>query len=79
MTDKNKIILVTNDAGGHEALYLNDNIVVQNNPMPRFELTDTMTLNQPFDFEELEVDANWLDEVSRYPDKFSEIPEKVFV
>ena len=79
MTDKNKIILVTNDFGGRTALYLNDNLVIQNNPMPMFEVTETMTLNQPFEFEELEVSGSWLDEVGRYPNKCSEIPKEIFV
>lgn len=79
MTDKNKIILVTNDFGGRTALYLNDNLVIQNNPMPMFEVTETMTFNQPFEFEELEVSGNWLEEVGLYPNKCSEIPEDAFV
>lgn len=75
----NKITIVSNDAGGREALYLNGKLVVQNNPMPRFEVTETMTNNQPFEFDELEVSAEWLDDVAFYPEKLSDIPEEVFV
>lgn len=74
----NKIVLVSNDFGGREALYLNGAIVIQNNPMPRFEVTDTMTNNQPFEFKEVEVSGNWLDNVNRYPEKLEEIPADVF-
>lgn len=75
---KNKIVLVTNDFGGREALYLNGVLVIQNNPMPRFEVTDTMTNHQPFEFQEVEVSGDWLDDVSRYPEKFEDIPVDVF-
>lgn len=74
----NKIVLVSNDFGGREALYLNGAIVIQNNPMPRFEVTDTMTNNQPFEFKEVEVSGDWLDNVNRYPEKLEEIPADVF-
>lgn len=74
----NKIVLVTNDFGGREALYLNGTIVVQNNPMPRFEVTDTMTKNQPFEFAEVEVSGDWLDGVRKYPDELEDIPDNVF-
>lgn len=74
----NKIVLVTNDFGGREALYLNGAIVVQNNPMPRFEVTETMTNHQPFEFKEVEVSGQWLDDVNRYPEKLEDIPENVF-
>lgn len=79
MTEKNKIILLRNEFDGRTALYLNDNLVVQNNPMPIFEVTETMTLNQPFEFQELEVSGEWIDEVGWYPEKFSAIPKEVFV
>lgn len=74
----NKIVLVSNDFGGSEALYLNGVIVIQNNPMPRFEVTDTMTKNQPFEFAEVEVSGDWLDGVGKYPDKLEDIPANVF-
>jgi hypothetical protein len=74
----NKIVLVTNDFGGREALYLNGAIIIQNNPMPRFEVTETMTNNQPFDFKEVEVSGDWLDNVNRYPEKLEDIPADVF-
>lgn len=74
----NKIIMVTNEFGGRTALYLNDKLVVDNNPMPLFEVTETMTNNQPFDFEEVEVSGEWIDEVGRYPELFSTIPKDVF-
>jgi len=75
---KNKIAIVSNDFGGREALYLNGVLVIQNNPMPRFEVTETMTANQPFEFKELEVSGDWLDDVGRYPQKLEDIPADVF-
>lgn len=74
----NKIVLVTNDFGGREALYLNGSIVIQNNPMPRFEVTETLTNNQPFDFEDIEVCGEWLEKVGRYPESFEDIPVESF-
>ncbi len=78
MTEKNKIIFLRNSFGGRSALYLNDKLVVQNNPMPIFEVAETMHNNQPFSYEELEVDGEWIDEVGCYPNKFSDIPANVF-
>lgn len=75
---KNKIVLVTNDFGGREALYLNGVLVIQNNPMPRFEITETMTNNQPFEFQEVEVSGQWLDDLNKYPEKLEYIPKDVF-
>jgi hypothetical protein len=75
---KNKIVLVSNDYGGREALYLNGKLVIQNNPMPRFEVTGTMTNYQPFDFQEIEVSGKWLDDVNKYPENLEDIPKDVF-
>jgi hypothetical protein len=78
MSKNNKIIMVSNDYGGRTALYLNGILVVQNNPMPIFEVTETMTQNQPFDFEDLEVAGEWLEKEGRYPEKFEDIPAESF-
>jgi len=74
MTDINKIVIFSNEFGGREALYLNGHIVIQNNPLPRFEVTETMTDNQPFEFVELEVSGEWLDHVGKYPEQLKDIP-----
>lgn len=78
MSKQNNIVLVVNSFGGREALYLNGKLVIQNNPMPRFEITQTMTDNQPFSFKELEVCGEWLDSKRVYPDEFKDIPDGVF-
>ena len=75
----NKITLVTNTSGELEALYLNGSLVIQNNSIPRFELVDTMTNNQPFEFNEVEVSAEWICDQDNYPKKLSDIPAGVYV
>lgn len=78
MTEVNKIVIVSNEDGGREALYLNGHLVIQNNPLPRFEVTETMTENQPFEFSELEVSGDWMEDVGKYPDRIVDIPSDVY-
>lgn len=75
----NKIILVTNEDGDYEALYLNGKIIVQGSSVPRFELTDTMSKNQPYEYETHEVTADWIEDFGgNYPDSLLDIPQDAY-
>lgn len=75
----NKIVIVNSTDGDWSGLFVNDSLNHEGHSISEHELLSVLHKNQPFEYEVLEVESEWLNEGGCFPNKFSDIPKEQFV
>ncbi len=65
-----KITLVVADHGDYRGLFLNGKLVYEDSHLELGNALDALGI----EFEEKEVDGDWLDNLGRFPENLSEVP-----
>lgn len=75
----NKVTIVNSTDGDWSGLFVNGKISFQSHSLPKHEMLDILSKNQPFEYEELEVDGDWLADIGQFSENLSDIPEEAFI
>lgn len=74
-----KITIVKSTDGDWSGLFINGIISFQSHNIPEHEILETLFKSQPFEYETLEVDGDWLGDIGQFSANLSDIPDDAFI